>query len=64
MIYPYDGVRASIEYYNNYIDYLKEQLKVLQQQNEQYLKLLSFYMQTDEVLANEVEKVKKIGEKR
>ena len=27
MCYPYDGIKSSIEYYNNYIDYLKQQIE-------------------------------------
>ena len=35
MTYPYDGIRSSIEYYNNYIEYLEAKIKELEQENQE-----------------------------
>ena len=59
MTYPYDGIHSSIEYYNNYIDYLEKQIKRLRSEKKQYLQLLD--MQNNEEIK---QKVKKIGEKK
>lgn len=40
MTYPYDGIRSTIEYYENYIDFLKKQVEELKIENEELKKKL------------------------
>lgn len=64
MGYPYDGIRSTIEYYNNKIDYLETKIKILESQNKEYLNMLLTYTQTDEELTEKVEKVKQYERNR
>ena len=64
MAYPYDGIRSTIEYYNNKIDYLETKIKILESQNKEYLNMLLTYTQTDEELTEKVEKVKQYERNR
>ena len=64
MGYPYDGIRSTIEYYNNKIDYLETKIKILESQNKEYLNLLLTYSQADEELTEKVEKVKQYERNR
>lgn len=39
MTYQYDGIRSTIEYYNNKIEYLENQIKELKEIKAKYEKL-------------------------
>lgn len=39
MTYPYDGIRSTIEYYNNKIKHLENQIKELKEIKTKYEKL-------------------------
>lgn len=40
MLYPYDGIRSTIEYYENKIKYLEEKIKLLEEKNKIYLQVI------------------------
>lgn len=59
MIYPYDGIRSMIEYYEDYISNLKKQIEDLQKKNKKLEDLIIKFADFDDSLSEKVQKIKK-----